>query len=277
MHRIETERNVIALYREPLSADVRQSDAALRAQLNDALAACQLLQKRCESEQDGEYLAVIHRALLRSVRVLRNQELARRLEDEDELHAVFATVDLAGWCRELTDRAAGWLAEMGLTLRFSAEEETLHTLADQELLDHMLLELLSNAAGHTPEGGRLSVSLRRSETMAILTVADEGEGLSGETLERLTGDSELPPDLTPQAGAGLGLRLARAIAETHGGWLLLDTAPGGGVRAAASIPLREGTRARLRSQVDVQGGYDRALVALSDVLPARVFTADREK
>ena len=64
--------------REPLSADPRQVDSALRAQLNDISAACQLLQRRAQ-ERDREYLALIYRGTLRAMRILEQRELARRL------------------------------------------------------------------------------------------------------------------------------------------------------------------------------------------------------
>ena len=257
--------------REPLSADARQMDGALRQQLNDVSAACQMLQRRCESERDMEYLEVIHRAVLRSVRILQNRELARRLEDEDELRAVYGTVELVDWCRTLTGEAAELLETMELTLAFRTELTALITLADEELLSQMVLELLSNAAKHTPAGGRLSVSLLKRVDSAVITVGDEGDGLGEEALARLYSGQAESLDLTPEAGAGLGLRLARTFAEIHGGLMMVDTAPGGGVRVAVSIPLREEHRERMKSPSDLSGGYERALVALSDVLPARAF------
>lgn len=102
-------------------------------------------------------------------------------------------------------------------------------------------------------------------------MGDEGCGLSGQALARLSTDKPLPPDLTPGAGAGFGLRLARTIAEIHGGLMILESAPGAGTRVAVSLPLREGYRPRLESPRTALEGFDRALVALSDVLPAEAF------
>ena len=71
--------------REPLSADPRQVDSALRAQLNDISAACQLLQRRAQ-ERDREYLALIYRGTLRAMRILEQRELARRLEGKEPIN-----------------------------------------------------------------------------------------------------------------------------------------------------------------------------------------------
>lgn len=246
-------------------------DSALRHQFNDISAACQVLQRRCGSERDMEYLEIIQRAVLRAVRVLQNRELAFRLEDEDELRAVFATVDLADWCREVTAQAAELLEAGGITLTFRCEWASLLTMADAALLERMLYELISNAAKAMSGGGRLSVSLVKTGTAAVITVGDEGEGLSEAAVERLFGEGSGEPDLSPEAGAGLGLRLARTVAEIHGGLMMLDTAPGRGVRAAVSIPLREDHRVRLRSPEASMDARERALVALSDVLPEAAF------
>ena len=101
--------------REPLSADPRQVDSALRAQLNDISAACQLLQRRAQ-ERDREYLALIYRGTLRAMRILEQRELARRLEDEDELRVVFADLELVDWCRTITSHAGELLASLGITV-----------------------------------------------------------------------------------------------------------------------------------------------------------------
>lgn len=259
--------------REPLSADPRQVDAALRTQLNDAAAASQLLLRRCESEKDLEYLEIIYRAVLRAARVLDNRALARKLEDEDELRAVFLPMDLVSWCRELTDRVAALLGTMGISLSFRTELKELVTLGDQTLLEQMMYELLSNAAKAARPGGRVAVALSGGEKMAAIIISDEGDGISKEALDRLLRDEEGPhaPDLTPEAGAGLGLRLTRAIVGIHGGLTMIETAPGGGTRMAVSLPLREGTRDRLESPRLSGEGYDRALTALSDVLPLEAF------
>lgn len=263
--------------REPLSADPRQMDSALRHQFNDISAACQVLQRRCGSERDMEYLEIIQRAVLRAVRVLQNRELAFRLEDEDELRAVYGTMDLVDWCRALTDEAAELLEAMGITLTFRTELTMLLTLADEELLSQMVLELLSNAAKHTPAGGSLTVSLLRRGDSAVVTVGDEGDGLREEVLAELTDGEPRDLDLTAGAGAGIGLRLARTIAETHGGLMFVDTAPGGGTRVAVTIPLREGCRDRLQSPSDPSGGYERVRVALSDVLPPEAFRMTKKQ
>lgn len=255
-----------------LSADPRQIDASLRAQLADVSMASQVLLRKCTSEKDEAYLAIIHRAAMRANLILEHVELTRRLEDEDELRAAFGAEELVSWCRDRVEHTAPLLENLGITLSFHAKETALVTQADSALLEHLLFALLSNGAKAMPDGGHLSVTLSKTNRAAVLTVGDDGEGLSESAMNRLFGEGDPDPDLTPGAGAGLGLRLAHTIAEVHGGLLILDTAPGGGTRAAVSLPLREGRPSRLQSAEPPIALRDRALVALSDVLSAEVYT-----
>ena len=88
--------------------------------------------------------------------------------------------------------------------------------------------LLDNALRHTPAGTPISVAAARRNGTAGLTVIDAGPGLPDHTdtkvFERFyTGDAA--------RGAGLGLAIATAVAEAHGGTLSLENRPEGGLRA----------------------------------------------
>lgn len=262
---------------EPILACPEQVEAAMRMQLSDIAAACQVL-LRGAGEKQKKYLSLIYRAVFCCSHAIYEQELARRLDDEDELRADFDHVDLVDWCRETVERAAELLRDAQVQLSFSCREKALVTMADRELLDMLLYSLISNAVKAAGEGCQVSVSLERRGGNALLTVADQGGGFSDQSLERLLSSQPLLPDLTPGAGAGLGLRLCRAIVETHGGLMMLESAPGEGARCAATLPIREGRcSAGLGdpSRMRVSRGLDRALTVLSDVLPPESFRGER--
>ena len=84
-----------------------------------------------------------------------------------------------------------------------------------------------------------SVSLVREGGMAVIRIEDDGPGIPEAEIARM-----LEPFTRMEAsrnsatgGAGLGLTLARAVAEQHGGALRLANRPGGGLIASVSLPL----------------------------------------
>jgi signal transduction histidine kinase len=263
--------------REPLDADPRQVDAALRTQLSDIAAATQLLLRRCQSEDERPYLAVACRGAFRAMGIVEDRALARRLEDEDERRVEWATIDLVDCLRTVTDRAAQLLARGGAAVVFQTELAELVTLADQELVERLALGLISNGVKAAGPEGQVTVTLSKREKSAVITVGDDGQGLPAQALERLCGSEDLTPDLTPGAGAGFGLRLARAIAESHGGLMMLESAPGAGTRAAVSLPLRESRRVRLAAPDSGLDEQTRTLTALADVLPPEAFLPRQER
>ncbi|MDR2239154.1 MAG: two-component system sensor histidine kinase QseC [Zoogloeaceae bacterium] len=95
------------------------------------------------------------------------------------------------------------------------------------LLALLLRNLLDNAVRYTPAGGR--VTLRRDARG--LAVEDDGPGVAPEYLARIHERFFRPPGQS-QSGSGLGLSIARRVAELHGLELTLENRAGGGFRAA---------------------------------------------
>jgi len=120
-------------------------------------------------------------------------------------------------------------AEKDLTLRTNATEE-MPFRGDENLLRRLLLNLVDNAIKHTPRGGAVTISSKREAQSYMITVSDTGRGIPAEAqphiFERFyRADSarsraeDEGASLT--SGAGLGLSIARWIAEAHDGTLEL--------------------------------------------------------
>ena len=106
---------------------------------------------------------------------------------------------------------------------------------DAELLTQLLLGLLTNAATHSPADGSIAVHAARSETAVELAVEDRGPGVEPALRERIFE----PFVTTRQDGMGLGLAVARRIAEAHRGEIRVEAREGGGARFVVRLPLED--------------------------------------
>ncbi len=110
-------------------------------------------------------------------------------------------------------------------------------MGDEERLRQVLSNLLSNALKYSP-GGKVAVRGRVEPQQVVVSVSDEGPGIAAADLPRVfdrfyRADS----DLTKRAkGAGLGLYLAKAVVEAHGGRLWAESTPGKGTTFSFSLP-----------------------------------------
>jgi signal transduction histidine kinase len=111
---------------------------------------------------------------------------------------------------------------------------------DRDHLRRLLLNLIDNGIKYTPTGGRVTLTLQRDGEWAALHVADTGIGLAAEEQERIFQRFYRTPEAVSQAeaGSGLGLCIARSIAEAHGGRIELQSAPGCGSTFMVFLPLQ---------------------------------------
>jgi two-component system sensor histidine kinase BaeS len=112
------------------------------------------------------------------------------------------------------------------------------TSVDPVRVREILANLVANAVRHTPAGGRVTVTVRVSRGDAVLDVADTGEGIRAEDLERVFERYHRRSDT---GGSGLGLAIVRDLAGAHGGSVevVSDGVPGHGARFRVRLPLRD--------------------------------------
>ncbi|MDO8506377.1 MAG: HAMP domain-containing sensor histidine kinase [Candidatus Limnocylindria bacterium] len=106
---------------------------------------------------------------------------------------------------------------------------------DPDRLTQLFLNVLDNAVKHSPRGGEIVVHGARADGQAVVTVRDAGSGLPQGAEKRLfrrfyRGDN------AQRDGAGLGLAIAQAIAEAHGGSITARNVEGGGAEFTVRLP-----------------------------------------
>jgi two-component system, OmpR family, sensor kinase len=127
-----------------------------------------------------------------------------------------------------------------ITLTCDVPEE-LPIRGDEALLRRMILNLLDNAIKYTPAGGRVNVSCERSGNEYALNVTDSGPGIPGDLHQRVferffRADKARTRSEKDGGGAGLGLSIARWIAEAHHGRLVLARSDSSGSTFTALLP-----------------------------------------
>jgi two-component system, OmpR family, phosphate regulon sensor histidine kinase PhoR len=111
---------------------------------------------------------------------------------------------------------------------------------DAARLHRALLNLLENALRHSPDGGTVRVRIEAGPAWCLLSVRDQGPGLSEEDLEHMferfyRGDPSRVR--SPGGGSGLGLAIVQQIAATHGGRVQASNHPEGGAQLELVLPV----------------------------------------
>lgn len=113
----------------------------------------------------------------------------------------------------------------------------LEACGDEARLRRMLLNLIENAVRHTPSGGGVRVDLSSRDSAIEVAVIDGGPGIPEADRERVFRRFVRLDPSRGGEGAGLGLPIARAIAEAHGGTLTLARSDASGSTFLARLPL----------------------------------------
>lgn len=214
----------------------------LRNPLGAVLNAAQLLTQTEESEEPPNLAAGV---ILRQSR-----QMARLLDDlldvsrvtQGKIEVRRQAVDLARIVCDAVEAVRPELEDRRHTLELNVAEEPLYVLGDSSRILQVQENLLVNAAKYTPPGGKIAVNLRRDFSDAVVSVADNGQGIPP---EMLTAIFELfvqgPKSLARTGGGmGIGLSLARVLVELHGGSLSVESAGRGkGSKFTMRIPLTE--------------------------------------
>jgi signal transduction histidine kinase len=136
-------------------------------------------------------------------------------------------------------RVVGPRAEdKGITLENRMTDDAPVLWADETALKQILLNLIVNGVKFTQNGGRVTVSVERGADGITVVVADTGIGIAAEDLEAVQKPfAQAHNAMTrEQEGTGLGLPLAKALTELHGGTLTLNSTLGDGTTARVWLP-----------------------------------------
>jgi signal transduction histidine kinase len=163
---------------------------------------------------------------------LRAMQLAERILEAAKQRSrdvlAIGAVDLGGLIEAAVAQAQPLAKQQGVTLTGVPPSRPVEIRADGQLLARVLDNLIANAIRVSPRGGVVEVEAwRASPRFVRLSVKDQGEGIAPAEL----------PKLIAGLGPGRGLRIAREIAERHGGEIWAESSAGNGTRFFIELPL----------------------------------------
>ncbi|MFV0252574.1 MAG: ATP-binding protein [Beutenbergiaceae bacterium] len=216
----------------------------LRSPLTSVVSFAELLAdspaEQLGSEQ-AAHLEIIVRNSRRLLRLIEDLLLVAKLESRT-LPLTLEAVDIPTVVHQVVDELRPRAHAKAIELEVAIESGP-HIQADALRLQQVMVNLLGNAIGYTPEGGSVTVTARpeRQQPEWVVKVIDTGVGIPSEDLPKLfipffrsgSGHSQRA------GGTGLGLPIVRLIVEQHGGTITAESTSGFGTTVTVRLPFEE--------------------------------------
>lgn len=178
---------------------------------------------------DGSLLGVQRAShLVRQLLALMRSEAAGMARPQDAL-------PLHKLLQECCAMLAPLACQRGVELELEAGGDV-RIVGDTEGMLSLFENLINNAIKYSPRGGLVRIAARNEGGRAVVTVSDQGPGVSPELYERLCERFFRAPG-QQQSGSGLGLAIAAVTVARHEGSLRFGPASGGGLQVTATLPL----------------------------------------
>jgi two-component system, OmpR family, sensor kinase len=230
---------------------VADASHELRTPLTSILANLELLQASLTQPARDDERAMVDSALRSSTRMSRlvGDLLLLARADAGRIGAR-TRCDLAEVAGNAAAEVAPTIGERELRVD---NDRPLPVDGNPDELHRMVLNLLDNAARHTPPGSTIELCLRAEGAHAVVEVADDGPGVPAELREEIfdrfvRGDG--PADTAISGGSGLGLAIVSAVARSHGGNAEAGESASGGALFRIRLPRR-------KSEKSITGALDR--------------------
>jgi signal transduction histidine kinase len=147
------------------------------------------------------------------------------------------TVDLCQLAREVAELYEYVAEEKKVTVSTDLPA-TCEVSIDRTRMGQVLANLLDNAIKYTPEGGNVSISIKREQDWALATFRDTGVGIPPEEQDKIWARLYRGDKSRSQRGLGLGLSLVKAVVEAHGGQATVSSEVNKGSEFVVRLPVK---------------------------------------
>ena len=194
--------------------------------------------KAMAPQYEEDYL-VMDSNINRTTRLLR-QILEVRKSQAGQLHLLVSRRNLISFIEEACENIRPMAEHQKVTLSLEKPKAEGMAWFDADKMDKIIYNLLSNAIKYNKVGGKIDVSLSLSKEQAVITIADNGIGMSKEKMKRLYTrffDGDYRKQNMP--GTGIGLSLTHDLVKLHHGDIRCESLEGEGTIFTITLPIRK--------------------------------------
>jgi len=204
-----------------------------------------LIAEPVEQLEAADYLTPQHHALMKiankNVKILKrliNQILDFRKFENGKLQVNLTEVHIAELIRDWTESFTAIARKREIKLTINILVNSSVTLAiDAEKIERVFFNLMSNAFKYTPNNGKIHFACTCDDSGLIFSVEDTGQGIAIEDIGNIF-DRFYQVDKIHPNGSGIGLSLAKAFVELHGGSIEVESSLGKGSKFTVRLPIR---------------------------------------
>ena len=191
-----------------------------------------------DQEQQREFHLIISEETARLTQLIEDLLDMARIE-AGELRPSMQLGSVAEICSNVLDRCESELRHHRISVDCS--EDLPLVIADSPLIAEALAHLVENAAKYSPAGSEIVVSARRKHDELLISVKDDGPGISADEFDRVFEKFYRSARVLDDGntGTGMGLSIARGIVEAHGGRIWVDSEPGRGSVFTFTLEVRD--------------------------------------
>ncbi len=168
------------------------------------------------------------------------QALIEAAKSWDSYKPCMKRVSIDSLLLELKNQIDGLCTVNNISLHWDCGHYPAYIMADHDLLIRMLINVLSNAVEHTPQGGEVIFEIEEHSNELFFLITDTGKGFSDEALKHATEQFFMEDDSRiSKSHYGIGLYVAASIAKKHNGKIILEnSAVAGGAKVTIQISLK---------------------------------------
>ena len=244
---------------------------SLRSCLMNIKLSLSLVREKAEMQPElRDKLAVISHECFKINRILSNISTIQDAMENEEFFSP-RSMNLSSFISDIVDSVRLVLGSVQISY---SGPESVSVMADPNLLELLLLNLISNCVSNAQNCSRISIRLSEGKDRVFLSVDDDGCGIPQDELHSVFDRYRHNRDICGMTrGAGIGLTAARAVAGLHDGTILLESRQDMGTAVRVSLSRSPQRSASLICEPQFyEKSMQNLLTGLSDCLPSEFFT-----